>query len=162
MIYNVFSTSNVDDIHPAVRALNFDKLKWKLCESSEAKMSKEQCELAEQEYRKFLSLKKYYPDAALVPNQLLDEFWHAHILDTAAYHADCDMVFGKYIHHYPYFGIDGAEDYQNLVEGFEETKALYAMHFGPYPDQLDSNARCEDHACHAPSNCACRSPGACK
>ena len=79
-------------LHPAVEALNFDRLKWKLCESGEAKMTKQECELAEREYRRYLTLKKLYPGIELVPNKLLDEFWHAHILDTVAYHADCKAV----------------------------------------------------------------------
>ncbi|APX93774.1 hypothetical protein BWR19_12955 [Halomonas sp. 1513] len=149
-------------LHPSVEGLNFDRIKWKLCESGEAKMTKEECDLAEQEYRRYLTLKKLYPGVELVPNKLLDEFWHAHILDTVAYHADCDAVFGFYLHHFPYFGIYGEEDYQNLVSAFDKTKELYELHFGEYPERLDNAARCEDHPCHVPSECACRAPGTCK
>lgn len=151
-----------DDLHPAVAALDFQKLKWKLTESKEAKMSRTDCAAAEREYRRYLSLKVMYPGVELVPNKLLDEFWHAHILDTVAYHEDCNKVFGHYLHHFPYFGIYGEDDYQSLVSAFEKTKTLYEKHYGPYPEQLDDPSRCEDHACHAPSECACRSPGACK
>lgn len=152
----------LDGIHPVVANLNFEKLKWKLSKSAEAKMSEEDCELAEREYRRYLTLKKLYPSKEFVPNKLLDEFWHAHILDTVAYHADCDMVFGKYLHHFPYFGIYGEDDYQNLVNAFLETKVVYEHHFGSYPSELDSATRCKDHPCHAPSECACRAPGTCK
>lgn len=140
-----FSKNAID---PAVQALNFDRLKWKLCESSESKMSKTECDIAEREYRRYLSLKKLYPGVELVPNKLLDEFWHAHILDTVAYHKDCETVFGHYLHHFPYFGIYGEDDYQNLVNAFSKTKALYEKHFGPYLKNLDAGARCEDHPCH--------------
>ena len=149
-------------IHPLVEAIDFTRLKWKLSESEEAKMGKEECDLAEREYKRYLTLKKLYPSIELVPNKLLDEFWHAHILDTVAYHKDCDSVFGCYLHHFPYFGIYGEDDYQNLVSAFNETKKLYEQHFGPYPEKLDDAARCEDHPCHAPSSCACRAPGTCK
>ena len=151
-----------DQLHPSVEALDFDRLKWKLCQSAEAKMSPTDCDFAEQEYRRYLTLKKIYPGKELVPNKLVDEFWHAHILDTVAYHADCKAVFGAYLHHFPYFGIYGEEDYKNLVDGFDETKKLYERHFGEYPRKLDTASRCEDHPCHAPSECACRAPGTCK
>ena len=150
------------ELHPLVEVLDFDRLKWKISESEEAKMTKDECELAEREYRRYLTLKKLYPKVELVPNKQLDEFWHAHILDTVAYHKDCDSVFGHYLHHFPYFGIYGEDDYQNLVSAFEKTKELYELHFGKYPEQLDNAARCEDHPCHAPSSCACRAPGTCK
>jgi len=151
-----------DRIHPAVESLNFERLKWKLTESSEANMSSTQCELAEREYRRYLTLKKLYPGKELVPNKLVDEFWHAHILDTVAYHADCSSVFGFYLHHFPYFGICGEDDYENLESEFNETKSLYERHFGRYPEELDTASRCADHPCHVPSACACRAPGTCK
>lgn len=151
-----------EGLHPKVSALNFDRLKWKLCESAEAKMSQKQCDLAEREYRRYLTLKKLYPGKELVPNKLLDEFWHAHILDTVAYHRDCQNVFGHYLHHFPYFGIYGEEGYRNLVAAFEATKEVYQRHFGAYPEELDAASRCEDHPCHVESKCACRAPGTCK
>ena len=149
-------------LHPQVESLNFDRINWKLSQSSEAKMTKHECDLAEKEYRRYLTLKKLYPKEALVPNKILDEFWHAHILDTVAYHEDCNNVFGYYLHHFPYFGIYGEDDYNNLISEFNKTKKLYELHFGEYPKELDVASRCEDHACHAPSTCACRSPGTCK
>jgi len=129
-------------IHPAVHALDLEKLKWKLSESSESKMTKQQCLFAEQEYCRYLTLKKLYPSVELVPNKLVDEFWHAHILDTRAYHEDCNNMFGYYLHHFPYFGIHDQNDYQNLVTAFDKTKNLYEKHFGQYPNELDHAARC--------------------
>ena len=68
-------------IHSDVKNISFERLSWKLCMSNEADMSKDECALAEREYRRFLTLKKLYPKNELVPNKLLDKFWHAHILD---------------------------------------------------------------------------------
>ncbi|CAA0123070.1 Uncharacterised protein [BD1-7 clade bacterium] len=151
------------NLEPNVAVLNFDRLKFKYCQSSESSMSEEQWDMAELEYRRYLSLKCFYPDVSLVPSKAVDELWHAHILDTQAYARDCQQVFGYFLHHFPYFGIHGKEDYNKLVTAFGETIALYEQHFGPYPKAWKQEAaRCEDHACHAPSACACRSPGACK
>ena len=154
--------TSANGIHSYVNTLNFDKLKWKLCESSEAEMTKEECALAEQEYRRYLTLKLLHPKDILVPNKLVDKFWHAHILDTRSYREDCDSVFGFYLDHFPYFGIYGKDDNENLEAAFENTKANYERHFGQYPSQLANATRCSGHACHAPSTCACRTPGACK
>ena len=151
-----------------VVALNFDKLKWKLTKSSESSWADNLCDYAEREYRKLLSLKKWYPKLSFVPSKLADKFWHEHILDTQNYADDCHAVFGYFVHHYPYFGIYGDEDQSKLQTAFDETVLLYEQHFGAFPTNelfggksLEAS-RCEGHACHAPSTCACRSPGACK
>lgn len=115
----------------SIEALNFDMVKLKLQDPEEGKgWDIETCEEAEHEYRYFLALKVAYPEEEIVPNQLVDAFWHQHILDTWAYHQDCQAVFGGYLHHYPYFGMNGPEDAQNLADAFERTKLLYARHFG--------------------------------
>ena len=91
----------------------------------------------------------------------MDEFWHMHILDTKAYREDWEKIFGRFIDHFPYFGIYGNEDRTNLLDSFQETKAMYLEVFGTEP--VDANeSRCEGHPCHAPSSCACRGPGTCR
>ena len=165
----VLSTTWKDDhIHPLVKSLNFEKLKWKLSKSSEASWDADLCEFAESEYRKFLTLKKLHPKVSLVPSKLVDKFWHEHILDTLSYEKDCSKVFNRFIHHYPYFGIHDDKDQANLQTSFDETIKLYEMQFGDFPittlfgSGTHTAARCGGHACHVPSTCACRSPGACK
>lgn len=149
-------------LHPIAESLDFERIKWKLSESSEATLSKEVCTKAELEYKRFLTLKLLYQKKELVPSKLVDKFWHAHILDTAAYRSDCNQLFGFFLDHFPYFGIYGDDDQGNLQRAFAETKQLYEKHFGPYPDEMGNAARCKDHACHSPSSCACRVPAACK
>ncbi|MDI6004316.1 glycine-rich domain-containing protein [Cobetia marina] len=149
-----------------VSRLDLARLKHKYTASSEAEMSVETWDQAEREYRRFLSLKAFYPAVSLVPSKEVDALWHAHILDTRAYREDCHLVFGRFIDHYPYFGIYGEDDYQQLKDAFAQTVALYEKHFGAYPGGgTESQAmRCGgDHKCHVPSACACRGgPGACK
>lgn len=148
-----------------VSRINLARLKHKYTASSDAEMNEMEWDQAEQEYRRFLSLKRLYPSIALVPSKQVDTIWHAHILDTRAYRSDCEKVFGRFIDHYPYFGIYGEEDHKELKHAFAETVALYEKHFGAYPGGgIESQAmRCgDDHACHAPTSCACRVPGACK
>tara|TARA_B110000196_G_scaffold70119_1_gene59928 strand:+ start:10733 stop:11260 length:528 start_codon:yes stop_codon:yes gene_type:complete len=147
----------------AVQHLNFERLKHKNTQGDESIMTPEDWDLSEREYRRFLALKVIHPDTALVPSKQVDIIWHAHILDTRAYREDCQAMFGRFMDHYPYFGINGEDDYKMLQEVFSETIDLYEAQFGPYPNKNPLNAsRCEDHSCHAPSSCACRSSGACK
>ena len=148
-----------------VSRLDFERLKHKYTESSEAEMSAAEWDMAEQEYRRFLTLKSFYPSVVLVPSKMVDTLWHAHILDTRAYREDCQQVFGRFIDHYPYFGIYGQDDYQELKNAFAQTVTLYEKHFGAYPGGGDETQamRCgDDHKCHAPTSCACRVEGACK
>jgi hypothetical protein len=144
-----------------VQRLNFDRLKHKMTQSVESEMSEDAWDLGEKEYRRFFTLKQLYPAVSLVPSKQVDTIWHAHILDTRAYRDDCNAVFGRFIDHYPYFGIYGDDDARNLDAAFNETVALYESHFGAYPAEKNP-MRCSDHACHVPSSCACRVSGACK
>lgn len=82
-------------------------------------------------YRDYLFLQKKYEDeTTIVPPEEVDEFWHNHILDTQKYHTDCQAIFGKYLHHYPYFGIDATSNATDLNDAFEITLSLYVKEFG--------------------------------
>ncbi len=88
------------------------------------------------EYRIFLAMKAAFPTEWLPPSQIMDEFWHNHILDTRAYQADCQNLAGRFIHHYPYFGMRDSDDYVALVQAFQAEAELYRKHVGrePPPD----------------------------
>jgi hypothetical protein len=149
-------------ISEVIANLNFDRIKHKLMVSEDGeKWSFEQCELAEREYKRFLTLIKLNPGLNFVPTKLMDKFWHQHILDTVAYQKDCIDVFGFFLHHFPYFGIYGKDDQENLAKSFEKTKAAYFQTFGE-SIEMPTASRCQDHACHVTSECACRVSGACK
>lgn len=60
----------------------------------------------------------------------MGKFWHYHILDTRAYHKDCDTVFGHYLHHFPYFGMRGEHDAIDLKNAFLAPKEKYRETFG--------------------------------
>lgn len=115
-----------------------------------------QLDLREAEYRKFLALHLAYPDMDVVPCKIVDEMWHQHILDTAAYRADCDTIFGRFLDHFPYFGMRGEDDAQALDEAYAETSAHYRVAFGEPPadtwSSADATARCKRTACE-PQKC---------
>lgn len=81
-------------------------------------------------YRRFLALHLLYPSEIIVPNKLLDEYWHQHILDTQKYASDCETVFGFYLHHDPYFGNKGEEDRRQNLEAFAATQRMWEEAFG--------------------------------
>jgi hypothetical protein len=82
-----------------------------------------------EQYRRFLYLYHLYPDRIIVPSREIDRVWHTHILDTAKYREDCELLFGQFIDHWPYFGMTDAADRAALAAAFAETQALYAYHY---------------------------------
>ena len=150
------------DLDHRIQNLDLARIIWKMGDPEEGKgFTPQRLAQAEMDYRRFLHLHLLYPGLEIVPTKLIDEVWHQHILDTRAYAKDCQELFGEFLHHYPYFGMHGEDDQANLQTCFERTQKLWIDCFG-IPMFETQAVRCEGHACHAPSTCACRSPGACK
>lgn len=99
-------------------------------------------------YKEWLVLQVLYEGQSFAPSELVDEFWHVHILDTRKYANDCNMVKGEFIHHYPYFGLTDQENETVLKSGFDLTKTLYLRHFGHASLGFDG-----EHS----ASCGCRS-----
>lgn len=129
-----------------VYQLDFTMLKRKLVE--EQGWTTETCDEVEDLYRKFLALTARYRDEKICPTGPIDTFWHAHILDTRAYARDCQVVFGEFLHHFPYFGMRGPEDKAALERTFRDSVEKFIMHFGIDPTAGDSRARgCSSQTC---------------
>jgi len=129
-----------------VAALDFSMLRMKLVQ--EHGWTEEVCDEVEHLYRLFLALNLRYPGQKICPTGPIDEFWHAHILDTRAYAADCQQLFGEYLHHYPYFGMRGPDDRADLEATFASSRELFIRHFGIDPTAGDAHARsCRPQRC---------------
>jgi hypothetical protein len=78
---------------------------------------------------------KLFPEEDTAPLADVDTFWHYHILDTMKYATDCERVFGYFLHHYPYVGMDGTEeDEQFRLDSGDRMRDLYEATFGEaYP-----------------------------
>jgi hypothetical protein len=114
--------------------LDLTAIRRKLADPEEGKgFGEEHLDLLETEYRRFLALRLAYPEASIVPCKLVDEMWHQHILDTIAYREDCDVIFGRFMDHFPYFGMRGPQDEQDLADAYEETLECYRNAFGEPP-----------------------------
>ncbi len=72
------------------------------------------------EYQRFLTMRVLHPDKLIRPDTTVDDLWHAHILDTRAYAADCQAIFGAFLHHDPSI-VDGSHD----AEAAELYKATF-------------------------------------
>lgn len=118
----------------AIVELDLDPIKVKLMhkESGEG-WSLEQANVVEAEYRRYLYLMKAFPNEAFAPGTDVDTFWHYHILDTIKYAADCQEVFGYFVHHFPYIGLRGEEDLAVHERLGERMRTIYEAAFGePY------------------------------
>lgn len=85
-------------------------------------LSSEDAQRAEELYRQYLTLCHKYPQMSVVPPKLADKVWHQHIMDTQKYAADCEQLFGQFIHHHPHK--------TDAEQGYETTKKLYKNEFG--------------------------------
>jgi len=114
-----------------IDALDLEPIKVKLMhqESGEG-WSLERANAVEFEYRRFLFLMKRYPNEQTAPLADVDTFWHYHILDTMKYAADCDSVFGYFLHHFPYIGLRGEDDLAAHARVGRRMGELYESTFG--------------------------------
>src|ERR1700683_325944 len=81
-------------------------------------------------YRCFLKLCVLFPGTSIVPSQLIDRVWHAHMLDTAKSRADCQLMFGQFLDHFPYAGLRGEGDRLAWLADFARTRTLFRQYFG--------------------------------
>jgi len=137
--------------------LDLSNVRMKLADPEEGHgYTEPQLDVMEDEYRKFLALHLAYPDADVVPCKLVDEIWHQHILDTAAYREDCDAIFGRFLDHFPYFGMRDEQDAQALEDAYADTIDRYRDAFGEPPADswitVDASSRCKRTACK-PQKC---------
>ncbi|HLX03535.1 MAG TPA: hypothetical protein VKS80_15620 [Trinickia sp.] len=141
----------------AIDELDFDRMKQKMLHGKRSTWTAATLAHAEQGYRRFLKLAAKYPQMPVVPSEAVDDFWHAHILDTQRYAADCERIFGGVLHHNPYVGIDGPDDEARLLSMAEETNKLIASEF--HGDEAEAGAYCAVSAAGKAAYCAVSASG---
>lgn len=89
------------------------------------------------QYRRYLFLRKKYPNQILPPSKEIDEAWHAHILHTKIYRHFCQAVFthleDPFLDHNP---AEDEQSYPKFDQFFKQTQALYKQEFGEYIFQI--------------------------
>jgi hypothetical protein len=143
---------NNNDLLNAVMQLDLDPIKTKLMHVASGEgWSQEKANAVEKEYRRFLCLMKMYPNEDTAPLVDVDTFWHYHILDTMKYAADCEQVFGYFLHHYPYVGMHGEDDEQFRLDSGDRMRELYEATFGEtYPGAVAAAADAAAAYCASP------------
>ena len=141
---------NANDLFKAVMQLDLEPIKMKLMHAASGEgWSLEKANAVEKEYRRFLCLMKIYPDEDTAPLVDVDTFWHYHILDTMKYAADCEQVFGYFLHHYPYVGMRGEDDEQFRLDSGDRMRDLYEATFGEaYPGTAAGTAAQSEGGAH--------------
>ena len=131
-------------MHKSISKLDMDPIVVKLIDSEEGPgWNKVDALKAVEEYRKYLHLCKKHTSSTIVPCKKVDTVWHYHILDTLKYDEDCHRILGKFLHHFPYFGMRGKKDAKNLNEAWSNTVKLYISEFGsPESGFWESKTRC--------------------
>lgn len=124
------NTPTLDEAKQYIYSIDFSMIIDKLVKRH--KWHRTEAEETCRQYRNYLwILKKYGSDhSPLPPSEDIDEFWHHAILDTAEYFKHCGAIFGRYLHHYPYLGIDGKTNMDDLRNYFKQTQQLYTKEFG--------------------------------
>jgi hypothetical protein len=51
-----------------------------------------------------------------------------------SYRVDCDAIFGRFLEHFPYFGLRGPQDAQDLSDSYDVTLQVYREAFGEPPE----------------------------
>ncbi|HWP18790.1 MAG TPA: glycine-rich domain-containing protein-like [Burkholderiaceae bacterium] len=121
----------LDQVLAAIAHLDLEPIKFRLThEKASHGWTPARADAAERGYRRYLQLLAKYPDVTIAPTADIDEFWHAHILDTRKYAADCEAVFGEFIHHYPYLGLLGEDDMAAQQAAAQALDDLYQKEFG--------------------------------
>jgi len=106
------------------------------------------------EYCRFMGLVSAF--GRVTPSMDVDEVWHGHITDTRRYEKDCIRIFGKKIHHYPYFGIGGEHGTrEQLQKRYDLSLSRYVSTFGEIPPvsvwgKMNDSPSCN---CSVPSSC---------
>ncbi len=130
--------------HQLINALDLEPIMVKVMDKEEGfGWTLEFTKRVAAEYKRFLTLCLENPDFPMVPSTFVDNFWHYHILDTQNYQEDCENIFGYFLHHFPYFGMRGEQDAENLKQAWQDSCSLYENRFGSIDKEIwSASNRC--------------------
>lgn len=117
---------------------------------TEHKWTMEFASRVEREYRRFLVMLAFFDH--VVPLRMVDLLWHAHILDTRKYARDCDVIFGKFMHHAPTYTEAAREVLQYHLA--QTASSYVGLFHEPYPRTIDvdEGERCRCDGCGTERN----------
>lgn len=110
---------------------DFGPLAYKLMNPEDRPgLSLEQTADAITKYKGFLFLANNAQGKPVSPSRYIDYVWHTHVLDTELYLTQTASLFGRQLHHFPYFGKRGAADEKELLAAADYTKDQARAFFG--------------------------------
>ena len=114
-----------------LNSLDFGPLAYKLMHPEDRPgLTYDQSMDAIKKYKGFLALYAANPGKPISPSRYIDYVWHTHILDTELYTVQTGLLFGHYLHHFPFFGKRGETDEKQLLAAAEFTKTEALNRFG--------------------------------
>ncbi|RED50759.1 glycine-rich domain-containing protein [Aestuariispira insulae] len=133
-IPNILTLQNMEEIRDYIFNMDMSMILYKMTDEESAGelgllWERADAEFAINQYRQYLYLVRKY-ETHISPTLAIDAVWHNHILDTRKYVRDCQVIFGRYLHHFPYFGNRDEEDRRQLDIAFENTKRLFRAEYG--------------------------------
>lgn len=90
-----------DVVKSRIGSLDLEPIKFKLVK--ECGYTQDHVQVIEKWYKRFLFLAFKHKEQPIVVSEVIDTFWHQHILDTRKYAEDCEAVFAEFLHHFPYW-----------------------------------------------------------
>lgn len=124
-------TDTQRDFLQKLNSLDFGPLAYKLMNPEDRPgLSLEQAADAIIKYKGFLFLTQSSQGKAVSPSRYIDYVWHTHILDTELYLAQSATLYGRCLHHFPFFGKRGGGDERELLAAAEYTKEQAHSFFG--------------------------------
>jgi hypothetical protein len=130
----------IQQVMAAIQALDLESVKLRLTDTKLGEgWTRAYADSIEVAYKNYLiMLAKYQEDAEdILLAEDVDEFWHAHILQTMKYVENCESAFGRYLHHAPHVGEVTAADLDARAAKADKTRRLYQKEFG---GERDGNA----------------------
>ena len=124
---NQVLSSSAQTFLQKLKQLDLGSIEKRLMESG---WTRQQATLAINRYKMFLSVAYLHPHIPLVPSQEIDLVWHYHILHTRQYSQDCQMLFGRFLHHEPDVEYWHQPNPVSLNTAFAQTTALLVQYFG--------------------------------
>jgi hypothetical protein len=113
-----------------LNSLDFGPLAYKLMHPEDGiGLSLEQTADAITKYKGFLFLCQACEGRSISPSRYIDFVWHNHILDTELYFVQSGILYGNYLHHFPFFGKRGDDDERYLLEAADFTKRQALNYF---------------------------------
>jgi hypothetical protein len=127
------TTRPIEQVVAAIQSLDLEPVKIRMMDHVRGEgWTREYADSIEVTYKNYLTMLAKYPEDAedIALSEDTDEFWHTHILQTTKYAADCQAVFGNFLHHEPHLEEITPEYLEKKNASAEKTRQLYEREFG--------------------------------